>query len=88
MSTDTDRFDERLTGVENTIEQMNERFADINSSIDRLDNRMENRFQTLGGRMDDLDRKIERTETRILQRMTLIVGVATVILAIVQIWIA
>jgi chromosome segregation ATPase len=110
MSADTGDLGERLTGVENAVEQMNERFGDLNSRIDRLDDRMESRFDRLGGRIDDLDakmdsrsdtldgkiddqsdqlnRKIEQAESRMLQRMTVLIGVATVILVIVQIWIA
>jgi tetrahydromethanopterin S-methyltransferase subunit G len=99
MSADTDRLDARLSNVEGRLEEISNsidrldtrtenRFQTLNGRVDDLDGKIDDRFDTLDGRMGDLDGKIERTETRMLQRMTLIIGVATVIIALVQIFLA
>lgn len=81
MSTDTDRFSERLANVEGTVEQMDKR-------IDDLSTRMDERFNTLESRMDTLDTKIERNRREMRRLLLVFIGGATVILTIVQVVIA
>jgi tetrahydromethanopterin S-methyltransferase subunit G len=89
MSTDTgDRsLAERMAGVEGQLEQMNERIGSIEHRMDAHDGRfdtIDSRLNSLDRKVDGVDEKIGRVESRMLQRMTLIVGVATAILAGIQ----
>jgi tetrahydromethanopterin S-methyltransferase subunit G len=51
---------------------------------DRRFDTIDSRLNSLDRKIDGVDEKIGRVESRMLQRMTLIVGVATAILAGIQ----
>ena len=76
MSTDTNRFGERLANVEGTVDQMDKR-------VDDLSTRMDERFNTLEGRMDTLDTKIEQNR-REMRRLILVLfaGLSLVVAAV------
>lgn len=78
MSTDTDRFDARLSALEATVEQMDKRLAEMNDRMDRLDDRMNDRF-------DALDRDIETLRTEFRRWFLVFFAAMTLVFTIVSI---
>lgn len=92
---DPDRVDARLTGIENTVEQLDTRVGRVEEQLDTLNGRMDG----LNGRIDDLNQRIDdrfdtleghiaRNRTEIRRELLVIAGVVTAILGGLQLVIA
>lgn len=83
-----DRVDARLTGLENTVEQMDIRLGEVHDRIDRLDDRMGNRFDTLESQIGRNRDEIRHSRTEMRREMLVIAAVVTALLGGLQLLVA